>query len=80
MRTLEERRLRGDLIKAYKVLSGSIQTWFNLAQDKESAVRTRATTGPLNLVQPPLPNQVKTSPLSVLYHIGNSSQSMLRWS
>ena len=80
MRTLEERRLRGDLIKAYKILSGSIQTWFNLAQDKESAVRTRATTGPLNLVQPPLPNQVKTSPLSVLYHIGNSSQILLRWS
>ena len=80
MRTLEERRLRGDLIKAYKILSGSIQTWFNLAQDKESAVRTRATTGPFNLVQPPLPNQVKTSPLSVLYHIRNSSQILLRWS
>ena len=35
----------------------SVQTWFNLAQDKEYAVRTRATTGHLNLVEPPIPNQ-----------------------
>ena len=60
MRTLDARRLRGDLIETYKILSGksdvSIQTWFNLAQDKECAVRTRATTGHLNLVQPPVPN------------------------
>jgi ribonuclease P/MRP protein subunit RPP40 len=61
MKTLETRRLRGDLIETYKILSGKsdfiVQTWFNLAQDNEYAVRNRATTGHLNLVQPPIPNQ-----------------------
>ena len=46
MRTLEARRLRGDLIETYKILSGksdvSVQTWFNLAQ--EYMLRTRLDT------------------------------------
>ena len=46
MRTLEARRSRGELIETYNILSGksdaSVQTWFNLAQDKEYAVRTKA--------------------------------------
>ena len=59
MRTLEPRRIRGDLIETYKILSGksdvSPQTWFTLAGDGVCAVRTRATTGHLNLVQPFIP-------------------------
>ena len=55
MRTLEERRLRGDLIETYKILTGKSnvdpQTWFSFASDTD--MRTRATTGYLNLVQPP---------------------------
>ena len=58
-RELEERRIRGDLIETYKILSGtsdvSPQTLFTLAGDGECAVRTRAKTGHLNLVQPPIP-------------------------
>ena len=57
MRTLEERRLRGDLIETYKILTGKSyvepQTWFSFASDTDANIRTRATTGYLNLVQPP---------------------------
>jgi hypothetical protein len=60
MRTLEARRIRGDLIETYKILSGksdvSAKTWFTLAGEDPGAVRTRATTGHLNLVQPAIPN------------------------
>ena len=59
MRTLEDRRVRGDLIETYKILSGKSnvdpQTWFTFASDNEAAARTRSTTGHLNLVQPPIP-------------------------
>ena len=57
LRTLEDRRLRGDLIEAYKILTGKsdvqYQTWFQLAKDEVGTVGTRAKTGHLNLSQPP---------------------------
>ena len=57
MRTLEERRLRGDLIETYKILTGKgnagPQTWFSFGRDTYGNIRTRATTWYLNLVQPP---------------------------
>ena len=44
MRTLEERRLRGDLIETYKILTGKSdvdpKTWFSLASDTDPAIRT----------------------------------------
>ena len=56
MRTLEERRVRGDLIETYKILTGKSnvdpQTWFSFASDTDANIKTRATTGYLNLVQP----------------------------
>ena len=56
MRTLEDRRLRGDLIETFKILTGQsdvkYQTWFKLAKDQEGSVDTRARTGYLNLVKP----------------------------
>ena len=56
MRTLEDRRVRGDLIETFKILTGQndvkYQTWFKLAKDQEGSVETRAKTGYLNLVQP----------------------------
>ena len=57
MRTLEEYRARGDLIESYKFMSGKNnvdhKTWFSLASDSE--VKTRATTGYLNLTLRPIP-------------------------
>ena len=57
MRTLQDRRLRGDLIETFKILSGlsdvKYQTWFSLAKDQVDLVGTRANTGYLNLVNPP---------------------------
>jgi ribonuclease P/MRP protein subunit RPP40 len=58
MRTLEEIRVRGDLIETYKILTGKSdvdpKTWFSLASDADPSIRTRATTGYLNLVQAPI--------------------------
>ena len=57
IRTLEDRRLRGDLIEAYKILTVKsdvkYQTWFQLAKDEVGTVGTRAKTGYLNLSKPP---------------------------
>ena len=57
MRTLGDRRMRGDLIETYKILTGKsdvkYQTWFQLARDEVGTVDTRAKTGHLNLSRPP---------------------------
>ena len=54
MDTLEERRRRGDLLQAYRVLTEkdnvSPATWFQLCQPREGEVSTRQTTGFLNVV------------------------------
>ena len=59
MRTLEERRTRGDLIEVYKILTGKsnvdLKTWFTLTSPTEDSVRTRTADGFLNLVKPPIP-------------------------
>ena len=59
LRTLEDRRIRGDMIETYKILTGkskvSLETWFCLAKEKDGVVNTRATKGYLNLVVPPVP-------------------------
>ena len=53
MDTLEERRKRGDLVQAYRVISGkdnvSPATWFQFCQPREEEVSTRQTTGHLNV-------------------------------
>ena len=55
MVTLEKRRQRGDLIQAYKVLSGKDQVdaskWFSFAQPREGGATTRSLTGKLNVVR-----------------------------
>ena len=55
MVTLEERRQGGDLIQAYKVLSGKDQvdasTWFCWPGQREDGVSTRAASGTLNVVR-----------------------------
>ena len=63
MRTLEDRRLRGDLIEAFKILTGQsdvrYETWFNLARDQVGSATTRAMTGHLNLVLPPQAGELR---------------------
>ena len=55
MRTLEDRRVRGDMIESYKILTVKSyvdpETWFTCAKVKENAVNTRDTTGHLNHIQ-----------------------------
>jgi ribonuclease P/MRP protein subunit RPP40 len=54
MDTLEERRKRGDLVQAYRVISGkdnvSPATWFQFCQPRDGEVSTRQTTGHLNVI------------------------------
>ena len=51
--TLEERRERGDLIQAYKVLTGkervSFETWFQMCAALEDRTGTRARAGMFNV-------------------------------
>ena len=59
LRTLQDRRVRGDLIETYKILTGKSDvdpaTWFILAKEMDGNVSTRAASGYLNLVPPPVP-------------------------
>ena len=63
IRTLEDRRLRGDLIETFKILAGQsdgiYETWFNLARDQVGSASTRAMTGHLNLVPPPQARELR---------------------
>jgi hypothetical protein len=58
-RTLEDRRVRGDMIETYKILTGkckvSLETWLCLANERDGVVSTISTLGFLNLVLPPVP-------------------------
>ena len=51
--TLEERRERGDLIQAYKVITGKeavdLRTWFSLCSDREGGRDTRSSSGLYNV-------------------------------
>ena len=53
MVTLETRRLRGDLLQAYRVLHGvddvDPSKWFTMAQERNGATSTRHTSGALNV-------------------------------
>ena len=53
MTTLEERRRRGDLIQAYRVLRGvddvDPEIWFDVAQTRDGATATRQNRGFLNV-------------------------------
>ena len=57
LETLEDRRRRGDLLQAYRVLTGKDNvdpsTWFSMYQPPEDQVRTRQAAGYRNVV----PNQ-----------------------
>ena len=57
MRTLEDRRIREDLIEPFKISEGysdvNHQSWFSLARDQIGGANTRTKTGHLNLLMPP---------------------------
>jgi ribonuclease P/MRP protein subunit RPP40 len=53
--TLEERRVRGDMIECYKILTGkynvSPDTWFTMANDGRQGMGTRNSNGFLNIAR-----------------------------
>ena len=53
MVTLETRRLRGDLLQAYRVMNGvddvDHRKWFTMVQERNGAMSTRHTTGTMNV-------------------------------
>ena len=60
MRTLQDRRLRGDMIETYKILTGKCDvdphTWFTLNSETPSIIGTRSQSSYLHLRHPPAPN------------------------
>ena len=58
--TLEENRVRGDMIEMYKMMTGKNKVdpnvWFQLATTREGAGNTRRNTGHLNVMEPPISN------------------------
>ena len=54
LESLEDRRKRGDLLQAYRVLTSKDNvdptTWFTMYQPQEDTVRTRQSGGHLNIV------------------------------
>jgi hypothetical protein len=55
--TLEENRQRGDMVEMFKLMTGKTKVdfrdWFTLAPVRQGAGNTRATTGYLNVEEPP---------------------------
>jgi hypothetical protein len=81
MRTLGDRRMRGDLIETYKTGKSDVkyQTWFYPARDEVGTVDTRAKTGHLNLSRPPnATSDIRKKKISrrELYHTGTSYLTM----
>ena len=58
MATLEENRVRGDMIEMFKMMTGKNKSdftqWFKLAVAREGAGNTRASKGFLNVEEPPI--------------------------
>ena len=56
--TLEENRVRGDMIEMYKMMTGKgnvdYRKFFELAPLREGAVNTRGNSGYMNVVEPPV--------------------------
>ena len=54
--TLEESRVRGDMIEMYKMMTGKgqvdFQNWFQLTSCREGAINTRVNSGYLNVREP----------------------------
>ena len=54
--TLEESRVRGDMIEMYKMMTGkskvNYQSWFQLTSCREGALNTRGNTGYMNVKEP----------------------------
>ena len=60
MTTLEERRVRGDLIMMYRIMTGKddvhYSTWFQRMSERDNGLPTRTSSGTLNVVPPALCN------------------------
>ena len=60
MSTLEENRVRGDMIEMYKMMTNKnkldYREWFKLDVTREGASNTRGNSGYLNVEEPPKSN------------------------
>ena len=69
MTTLEDRRVSGDLIEVYKILTGKERVdpsvWFSMASDRNQGMATRNSSGFLNLQKPPANLQIRSNFFSV---------------
>ena len=58
MATLEENRVKGDMIEMFKIMTGKNKSdftqWFRLAVAREGAGNTRGSKGYLNVEEPPI--------------------------
>ena len=67
--TLQARRERGDMVEAYKIITGKVDvepsTWFSPMTSREGAANTRATSGHLNLARGEASSEVRKNQFSV---------------
>ena len=67
--TLQDRRVRGDMIETYKILTDKVDvnpdTWFTPIGSREGAASTRASDGHLNLARKVATSEVRKNQFSV---------------
>ena len=67
--TLQARRERGDMIEAYKIITGKVDVdpniWFNPLTNREGAASTRSTTGQLMLARKNAKSEARLNQFSV---------------
>ena len=67
--TLQDRRVRGDMIETFKILTGKVDvnpgTWFTPLSSREGAANTRASDGHLNLARREASSETRKHQFSV---------------
>ena len=67
--TLQARRERGDMIEAYKIITGKVDVdpaiWFNPLTNREGASSTRSTAGQLNQARKTAKSEARANQFSI---------------